>query len=232
MSGFFGKHSILIKEKVEWYAFLRKHRLPFALKRNRSWSMDVCDFEVIIDILGGYRADESVHVVELGSGTSTLVLAHFVSRLFDDAHIISVEGEESYAQQLQDEITRYALDDTVILHHIPYVKDDYGCWFSKDALRCILDKRVDILIVDAPPRTLCPCARQPAIPFFLLYLKQNGIVFLHDTCREDESVIADAWSRYFLTRRRINTPKGIVLFTGHSQERHGNIHIDYGSTDA
>jgi hypothetical protein len=221
MPSFSGGHSILIKEKVEWYAFLRRYRLPFSLKQNRSWSMDVDDFEVIIDVLRGYRADESVCVVELGSGISTLVLAHIVPQLHDNAHIISVEGEGSYAQQLQGQIKRYALEDSVSLHQAPYAKDDDdGCWFRKDALRCILNnKRVDILIVDAPPGRLCRRARQPAIPFFLPYLKQEGIVFLHDTCREDESAIADVWGRYFLTRREIDTPKGIALFVGSSQGR-------------
>lgn len=209
----------MIEEKVEWYAFLRKYRLPFSLKRNRSWSMDVDDFEVIIDVLRGYRADESVCVVELGSGTSTLVLAHIVARLHNNAHIISVEGEESYAEQFQGQIKRYALDDTVSLHQVQYAKDNDRCWFRKDALKRILNnKRVDILIVDAPPGSLCQRARQPAIPFFLSYLKQKSIVFLHDTCREDESAIADVWGGYFLTRREIEIPKGITLFVGSNQD--------------
>jgi len=53
------------------------------------------------------------------------------------------------------------------------------------------DRRVDILLVDAPPGILCPRARQPAIPFFLSYLEQDGIVLLHDTCRQDESDVAE-----------------------------------------
>jgi hypothetical protein len=89
-----------------------------------------------------------------------------------------------------------------------------GCWFTRDSLRRVLDgKRVDILLVDAPHGVLCPRARQPAISFFLSYLKQDAIVLLHDTCRQDESDIAEEWSRYFSVRYRVETPHGFYVFT-------------------
>jgi len=190
--------------------------------------MDVDDFEVIIDVLRGYRADEKRVRGGVGFGYFDARARAYCAQLHDNAHIISVEGEGSYAQQLQGQIKRYALEDSVSLHQAPYAKDDDGCWFRKDALRCILNnKRVDILIVDALPGPLCRRARQPAIPFFLPYLKQEGIVFLHDTCREDESAIADVWGRYFLTRREIDTPKGIALFVFQSRQM-ATLKMDHG----
>jgi hypothetical protein len=100
------------------------------------------------------------------------------------------------------------------LHHVPYADSDNGCWFSWGALKRILDdKRVDILLVDAPPGILCPRAKQPAIPFFLSYLEQDGIVLLHDTCRQDESDIVEEWSRYFSVHYRVETPRGFGVFT-------------------
>jgi len=179
--------------------------------------MDVKDFEGLINVLRGYRTGESVYLVELGAGVSTLVLGHLLPQLCNDGHLISIEGEESYAHQLRDQIKSYELDDVVSLHHVPYANGDDGCWFNKDSLRHILgDKRVDILLVDAPPGVLCPRARQPAIPFFLSYLKQNGTVLLHDAYRQDESDIAEEWSRYFNVRYRVETPRGFDVFEGRS----------------
>jgi len=176
--------------------------------------MDAKDFEGVIDVLRGYRTGESVCVVELGAGVSTLVLGHLLPRLYDDGHIISIEGDESYAHHLHDLITSYKLDDVISLHHVSYADGDNGCWFSRDVLRRILDdKRVDILLVDAPPGILCPRARQPAIPFFLSYLEQDGIVLLHDTCRQDESDIFEEWSHYFNAHYRVETPHGLGVFT-------------------
>lgn len=220
MPRFFAKNSILgFKETVRWYVFLVKYRLPLSLRRNPGWSMDVRDLEAVIDVLRTYLTDDGVRVVELGSGISTLVLAHILPRLFDQANVISVEGEESYVRRLRDQLKSYQLDEVVFLHHVPYVRSDEDCWFSRDELRRVLsDARVDILIVDAPPGVSCPRARQPAIPFFLPYLKQNGIVFLHDTCRQDESAIAEEWGRCFITQRRINTRKGIAFFAGLNQK--------------
>jgi hypothetical protein len=40
------------------------------------------------------------------------------------------------------------------------------------------------------------CATAPD-SFFLVTLEQNGIVLLHDTCRQDESDVAEEGSRYF-----------------------------------
>jgi len=179
--------------------------------------MDVQDFQTIIDVLRGYRTAESLYLVELGAGVSTLVLAHLLPRLFDDAHLISIEGNESYARQLGDQIKSYKLDNAVSLHHVPYANGYDDCWFSRDSLRNTLnDKKVDILLVDAPPGVLCPRARQPAIPFFLSYLKPNSVVFLHDTRRQEEAAIAEAWSRYFNAHYQIGTPRGIDVFEGRS----------------
>jgi hypothetical protein len=215
MPSFFGKHRILIKEKVQWYVFLRKYRLPFSLKRDPSWSMDVDDFEVIIDVLRGYRTSESVCLVELGSGVSTLVLAHIVPSLYDDAHIISIEGEESYAQQAQDMLRQHELDDRTKVSWVPYVRSDNRSWFNRPELeQSLSEKRVDILIVDAPPGILCPRARQPAIPFFLPYLKPHSTVMLHDACRPDESLIAKEWSHHFRSCYQIKTSRGFAVFEG------------------
>ena len=82
--------------------------------------MDTKNFEGVLDVLRGYRTGEGVCLVELGAGVSTLVLGHLLPRLYDDAHVISIEGDESYAHQLQDQITNCQLDDVVSLHHVPY----------------------------------------------------------------------------------------------------------------
>ncbi|MFZ1020350.1 MAG: class I SAM-dependent methyltransferase [Halobacteriota archaeon] len=175
--------------------------------------MDEKDFEGIIEVLHGHKSSESTFLIELGAGVSTLVLANLLPRLCHDVHIISIEGDESYARQLRDRIKTYELDRIVSLHHVPYANSDDGCWFNKDSLRRVLDdKKVDILLVDAPPGGLCRNARQPAIPFFLSYLTQNGVVLLHDTHREDESAIADGWSHYFNVQYRIETPRGFDVF--------------------
>jgi hypothetical protein len=56
--------------------------------------MDTKNFEGVLDVLRGYRTGEGVCLVELGAGVSTLVLGHLLPRLYDDAHVISIEGDE------------------------------------------------------------------------------------------------------------------------------------------
>jgi tRNA A58 N-methylase Trm61 len=171
------------------------------------------DIEVIIDVLRGYRTSDSLCLVELGSGFSTLALAHLLPRLHNNGHIVTIEGDDAYANQLRTQITAYDLDNVVNLYHIPYVVGTDECWFDSNALRKIIgDKKVDVLVVDAPPGGFCPHARQNAIPFFLSYLKQNSTVLLHDTIRQDESDIAKQWSRYFDAHHRVKTPSVLDVF--------------------
>jgi len=217
LRSFINDKIIGFKEKAQWDAFLTRNRLPFSIRRTSSYSMDAKDVAGILTVVRSHRTDEDFCLVELGSGTSTLVLAYMLPRFFDHVELLSIEGEESHRKQLQDQIAKNKLDEVVSLHHVPLVKKDDSCWFSEDALKRILgDKKVDILIIDAPPGPLCPCARQPAIPFFLSYLKQNSVVFLHDTRRQEEAAIAEAWSRYFNAHYQIGTPRGIDVFEGRS----------------
>jgi predicted O-methyltransferase YrrM len=204
-------------EKAKWHAFLNRHSLPRSIKTTGA-SLHSTDLEAVMNIVRDYRVKEHARVVELGSGVSTVVLALLLPQISRGIEIVSVEGEKKYAEQTQEAIKRYRLHDTVRLFHIPYAKYGDASWFNKQELTQILeDTRVDILLVDAPPRKSCPRARQPAIPFFLPYLKRSSIVVLHDASRSDELCIAQEWRRYFRVSYQIGTPQGLAVFEGCNQ---------------
>jgi len=203
-----------LRERIEWRAFLRRYHLPRSVARP-PWSMDDRDFEAIFDVARHYQATGRVSIVELGSGVSTLILASVLPRVLEDLDITSVDGEESYARHAQEMLRQHALDQYAKVSWVPYALSDDYAWFSKPKLGQVLsEKRVDILIVDAPPGASHPRARQPAIPFFLPYLKSRSIVMLHDVSRPDESLIAKEWKRYFRVCYQMKTPRGFAVFEG------------------
>lgn len=179
--------------------------------------MDARDFEAIFNVARRYQASGRVSIVELGSGVSTLVFASVLPRLLNDFDLTSIEGEENYARDTRERLCKHGLDHNVTVSWVPYAPSDNDVWFSKPELAQLLnEKRVDMLIVDAPPSEGHPRARRHAIPFFLPYLKQQAIVMLHDASRSHESLIAKEWRGYFQSCRHIKTPRGLAVFEGRS----------------
>ena len=84
----------------------------------------------------------------------------------------------------------------------------YGEWFDLGPIqKTLLDRHVDILIVDAPPDTLGAFARRPALDFFWPYLRTDSLVFLHDTNLDEEGQIAQEWSKKFRRTESCTTEK-------------------------
>ncbi len=211
---FFKERTIAVRQKIEWTAFRKRYGLPRSMSR-KLWSMDSRDFEAIFDTVRGCQARGRMSVVELGSGVSTIVLASVLPRMVKELDITAIEGEKYYVHHVQELVRRYDLDRYITVRWVPFAKTALGIWFSKPELQQVMsDKRVDMLIVDSPPGVSSRCARQPAIPFFLPYLKPNATVMLHDALRPDESLIAKDWRQYFRVCYRIKTLRGFAVFEG------------------
>jgi len=194
---------------LRWKGFLFRNRLPIDLKRS-TWSMDIQDFESIFKIIKKRRPQL---ILELGAGTSTVLIASKLSKFSQSSSMISFEGESKWAEVVQEMLDRYNLRRWASLYHVPYQKYSDHIWFESQRIKEILgSKKIDILIVDAPPGGLCPHSRKPAIPFFLDYLNKYSIVLLHDAKRPDERRIIQEWSKYFQEYQIVDTPCGLAIF--------------------
>lgn len=198
-----------VYSSLSWKLFLVRYHLPISLKR-RAWSMHIQDFECIFTLMKGKR---NLTVLELGSGISTIIFASGLSRLSQNSSIVTLEAEERWMEAIQKMVVKYELTDYVRVHHVPYKQYAVYIWFDEQAIKEILgDKKIDILVVDAPPDTLCHYSRRPAMPFFLPYLKRESIVVLHDAKRPDEVQIVREWKYYFHECETIDTPLGLAVF--------------------
>jgi len=202
------------REWISWRAFLSANGLPQGLKRGK-WSLKPDEFEMIIKTIKENRSTEKITFVELGSGASTAIFGMMLSRLNKENEVISFEGDENWSRKTETTVNRFCGGSRVKVCYVPYKKSGNAAWFDEDKMKKYMKGRmIDILFVDAPHGKLCRHSRKPAIPFFIPYLKNNAVVFLHDTERQDEAETFAEWRKYFSESRNIGIGSGIAVFKG------------------
>lgn len=137
-------------------------------------------------------------IVECGSGVSTTVIASSLKK-FGKGKIISLDHLSTYAQKTKRNIEIEGLEDSSEVLFAPLRKFqlDKGefFWYETDELFKILKgKKIDMLIVDGPPKSLQRLSRYPAVPILKDYLSENCLVILDDANRKDEKQSAEIWA--------------------------------------
>lgn len=147
-------------------------------------------------VLGGRR-----RVVELGSGSSTVLLARLLREQGTGATVDAVEHEARWAAWVRERLEREGLSDVARVTHAPLGPHPHADgdleWYDADALERTLGSGdpVDLLIVDGPPayEPGTALARLPALPAVLPYLAPDAIVILDDVVRTGETEILGRW---------------------------------------
>jgi predicted O-methyltransferase YrrM len=131
-------------------------------------------------------------ILELGSGTSTLIGSYCLAQL-GTGHIISLDHEAVFAQATRDLLAQHNLSQWAQVVHAPLdpLDGQTAHWYAQKALVAI--KEVDLLIVDGPPETINPMARYPALPMLIDKLKPGAHILIDDAMRPDEMVMVQRW---------------------------------------
>jgi predicted O-methyltransferase YrrM len=149
-----------------------------------------------------FRHDEPV-VVELGSGVSTVLAALAVKRK-GAGRVVSYEAETRYHGLTSDLLKRNGVGDLVELHFAPLKAESLNGeeWPWYDLPDGTLPEKIDVLLVDGPPRETRKDARYPAVPLLYERLRKGSIVYLDDGRREDENRVFERWQREFTNFER------------------------------
>lgn len=146
---------------------------------------------VLIDTILSSRPN---HVVELGSGISTVLVAECL-RQIGSGRITSFDHEELYATKTRAMLAAYGLTEFATVHYAPLenlqVADREHLWYATGQMPQHPD--VDMLIVDGPPRKTQKLARFPAFPVLKSALTDRAVLLLDDAARKDEREIAKQW---------------------------------------
>ncbi len=156
-------------------------------------------------VLSGRR-----RVVELGSGTSTVLLARLLRQRWPAGGYrhVAVEHDAAWAGWVADQLDREGLaDGTSVLHAElgAHPKAAAGLrWYDDAALRSGLDAGlagdpVDLLVVDGPPADTADTvlARWPALPVLADRLAAGATVVLDDVERPGEQEVLRRWTTAF-----------------------------------
>lgn len=157
---------------------------------------------------------QPTHVVECGSGLSTLVLAYAL-RNNGAGRVTALEHLDEFASATASLIAEHGLEHWAEVRHAPLeditIGADVWRWYENDA---IPPGPFDLIVVDGPPSTIGPNARYPAGPLLFDKLAVDGVVVLDDLERPDEQDVAERWRDEFafLEYRKLPLRRGGAEF--------------------
>jgi predicted O-methyltransferase YrrM len=132
-------------------------------------------------------------VVELGAGSSTILLAQLRHELGLDQDIISIEHDEKFIDIVQEHLNANNVAERVSLRHVPLAGQTGTEWYDERVLADSLPEVIDLLIIDGPPDVRGRGTRAQALPVLRPRLGPRSIVFVDDTNRAAESRMVDEW---------------------------------------
>ena len=123
--------------------------------------------------------------VELGSGTSTLVLAKSGAK-----KIVSLDHSVEFGTQTREMLLSHGVRGVDIrIHELETYSRGYK-WYAKTTLKGLA--KIDLLVIDGPPSSTNPDARYPALEHLVPLLSPRATVILDDVYRDEERKLADA----------------------------------------
>jgi predicted O-methyltransferase YrrM len=135
-------------------------------------------------------------IVELGSGSSTLLMARLIQILgLSETRHIAVDHEQKYLELTKNVAALNGLEKGIEFFHCPLqIEATTGkIWYS-GLLDILHDQKIDLLLIDGPPGFIQPLSRYPAIPTLYNNLDEHCTVILDDAARKDEQIIAKKWA--------------------------------------
>ena len=175
-------------EARDWLT--RELDLPRPLPPTRSYAASP---DLLLELVLAVDRDAPAHVLELGSGLSSLVIARRLEQ-HGRGQLVSLDHDPGYAEATRAELAAYGVGDRVRVLDAPLTDVELGGevwpWY---ALGAEVPERIDLLVVDGPPGLLRPQARYPALPVLRDRLSPGASVLLDDTHRADEREIVRRW---------------------------------------
>lgn len=187
-------------------------RPTVALPPMGGWALSA---DVLVEvILRAQRFDEPT-ILECGSGASTVWLGLWLQRR-GRGRIVSLENDAAFAEQVRGYVAAAGVGDFVEVVHAPLVGHTIGAqewsWYSLDHVKL---PSIDVLIVDGPPVWVHEIARYPAVPLLETSLRDDAVIFLHDTDRPAEKRVLALWLSAHPHWRSLSIPteRGAAVIT-------------------
>lgn len=170
--------------------------------------------ELISTILEQVKINKPKYIVELGSGSSTIITSYLLEDL-KNGFITSYDHDENYGKITENRLSDHELSSfaEVVSSPLKSISIDGNKYNWYDIDTSTLKNSIDVLVVDGPPEKTQNHARYPALPYFYKYLSEKAIVILDDAARTEEKEIVQMWLKKYpeFTHEYIWTEKGISV---------------------
>ena len=159
------------------------------LPPTRSWAASP---DLLLTLMHLVRKNRPKLIVELGSGISTLIMAKASQ---GRVKIVSIDHSEEFAQKTRDMLKEHGVKN-VEIRVAPLKKHASGTdWYDTALLKNL--KNIDLLIIDGPPGSKNPKARQPALKEFESKLSPKAVIVIDDVNRDGERELAEMFAKTF-----------------------------------
>lgn len=159
------------------------------LPPTRSWAASP---DLLLTLMDLVRKNRPRLIVELGSGISTLVMAKASQ---GRTKIVSIDHSEEFAQKTRNMLKDHGVKN-VEVRVAPLKKHASGTdWYDIALLKNL--KNIDLLVIDGPPGSKNPKARQPALKEFESKLSPKAIIVIDDVNRDGERELAEIFAKAF-----------------------------------
>lgn len=176
-----------------------------------AWSIDAFTAKEIITAL---QYERPRVILELGSGTSTVVIAKMIELLGLETRHIVVDHLEEFLDKTREAVRLQGLQRQPEFWLCPLdtPEGDEPPWYG-GLLERLEGEKIDFVLVDGPPGTLHPRARRPALPKLWPYLSDTATLLVDDAGRKDEREMLDAWGVEFegLSTSLRRAGKGVAI---------------------
>lgn len=139
------------------------------------------------------RNERPKHVLECGSGVSTLVLAYAL-RDIDGASLVTLEHDRRYLASTRELLRHHGLSDAVDLRFAPLVPVETGTegdrWYDPEQLP---SGPIDLMFIDGPPSNSGRPARAPALQLVDDRLAPDATIVVDDYLRASDRDTVSAW---------------------------------------
>jgi Methyltransferase domain len=148
--------------------------------------------DAIAWLLREMRSRGSRVVVELGPGTSSIVLAHGGGM---DLEMYGIEHDERFVETVAKQLMLNGVD-AYRLVHVPLktcMHEQRAVQWYEERILDVLPPRIDVLIVDGPPNWSGSSNRSPAWAELGDRMRDGAVIVVDDTHRADERDMVDRW---------------------------------------
>jgi predicted O-methyltransferase YrrM len=161
------------------------------------WTEGTIRPAALVTVLNEITFAERKHIVELGSGVSTVVIGRLLAQR--GGKVTAVEHDPAWARLVRSQVERERLKDVVevIVSPLePHPASWSGApWYSQESV-ALLPGEIDVLLIDGPPGygQGMSHSRYPAMPALAGRMAGLGLVILDDADREPEREIVARWA--------------------------------------